>query len=259
MVKLNSYIDRGKGFPILFVHAFPLNHKMWMPQMEYLQKFYRVIAFDMHGFGNAPSVDHPLSIEDYADEIIDLLDHLGIEQCIVAGLSLGGYIVFALLKKYPNRFRGAILANTRAGADSDEAKNTRFAQATEIRAIGMKTFIDTMVNRLVGEYSKQNRKPVQLSLRTIMEQALPEATARMLEAMAARPDSLDALDNLSIPVCLVCGEEDTITPVAEMERIHQKLSNAEFHVLPRCGHLTNMEDADAFNRIIKEFSDRIVS
>lgn len=256
MTKLNAYTDRGKGFPILFIHAFPLNRHMWAPQVDALQHHYRVVTFDLHGFGDTPPVEHEMSMEMYADEIITLLDHVKIQNCFAVGLSLGGYILFALLKKYPERLRGIILSDTRATADTEEGKKNRYAQAAEVRAHGMNTLINGMLQKLVGEYTKQHRSPVLLSLRSLMQQASSEGTARMLMTMAEREDSTPLLTSIKIPVCCIVGDEDTLTPVSDMRAIHEKIPGSELYIIPKAGHVANIEAPETFNAIIKQFCDR---
>lgn len=253
LIRLNSYTDRGKGTPLVFVHAFPLNHQMWNPQAEHFHATHRVVTFDLHGFGAAPPVGHAMTMERYADELAELLRHLSIQRCVLAGLSMGGYIAFSFLKKYAPMVAGLVLANTRAGADSDEMKATRAAQAESIRTEGIAPFLDRMIERLLGETTRVHRLPVVRSVRTLMDQSSSEGTIRMLHTLAEREDATPFLPHISIPACIIAGGEDVVTPVHEAQLLHASIPHAQLHVIDDTGHISNMETPDRFNSILDSF------
>lgn len=227
--------------------------------MEILRHTYRVVSFDLHGFGSAPPLKTEMTVERYADEIAQLLKHLRIDLCITVGLSLGGYLTFALFKKYPAIFKGMILANTRAPADTEEGKANRLKQAQQIRAGGIKEFREVLIEQLIGEHTSYNRRPVVLSIRALMEQASIEGTAGMLETISTRPDSTDLLPLINIPVCIIVGEEDKIISFSDAQKMKDAIPKAELHVIKQAGHLSNLEDPQSFTSIVKNFCDGVTS
>src|SRR5688500_18803950 len=130
-----GYDDVGAGLPIVFIHAFPLNRTMWAPQVSALVERCRCIAVDLRGFGET-ALAEPVSMDQYADDVVAVMDKLGIERAIVAGCSMGGYAAFALWRRHPERVRALVLADTKATADTDEARAKRVALIETARTQG---------------------------------------------------------------------------------------------------------------------------
>ena len=246
-------VDTGSGTPLVFIHAFPLNADMWEPQIAGLSENTRVIAYDLPGFGRGGAAEASPTMERCADNFVALLDHLGIDRCVVAGCSLGGYIAMAVARRHPKRLCGLVLADTRAGADSQEASAGRLKQAADVRATGPAVVIDAMLPKLLSRQSKDAKPGLEASVRGLMEHASPEGIAGMLEAMAARLASDDVLSSLDLPACVIVGEHDALTPPAEAEHLARLLRRSELHVLAGAGHLSNLEAADDFNEALRGF------
>jgi pimeloyl-ACP methyl ester carboxylesterase len=256
MTETNPSPARGAGLPLLLLHAFPLNARMWEAQAATLPPRVRVLAPDLPGFGADAAGTAYSSLDDCAAWIERLLDAEGVDRCIAGGCSMGGYIALALLRRAPARVAGLVLANTRAGADTAEARASRLAQAADVRARGMGAVIDALLPKLLAPENAARRPELASAVRAMMEAAPPESAARMLEAMAARADSFDALAAFRGPALLLVGESDALTPPDEARRMAGALRGAELHVLPACGHLSNLEQGDAFDRLVLDFCAR---
>lgn len=247
------YTDDGSGLPVLFVHAFPLNSSMWRAQRRDLSSFFRILTFDLPGFGRGGAFPEQFSIDDAADMAAALLDDRDIDRAVVCGCSMGGYIAMAMLRRHPERLAGLVLANTRAGADTPVARDNRARQAAQVREGGMSDFLDEMLGKLLGETTVATSPDVVRLVEEIMQRATPEGIAGMLEAMSARPDSTDDLRETQLPTCVIAGEEDTLILPAEAEKMVELRGDGELNIVPNCGHLSCLERPIRFNAIIRTF------
>lgn len=247
------FTDDGNGPPLLLLHAFPLNAAMWQPLRRDLARRWRVIAMTLPGFGRGGPFIPGLSIDGCADMAVALLDSLQIDRAAVAGCSMGGYITLAMLRRHPARVAGMILANTRAGADSDVAAANRQAQAEAVRAGGLTTFLAGMREKLVGATTRETTPEVLRAIEEMMERATMEGTAGMLDAMRQRTDGSATLAAAAVPVCIIAGAEDVLIPPAEAEAMHALQPSSDLHVLPNSGHLSCLERPTRFNTIVDTF------
>lgn len=247
------YTDDGGGLPILFLHAFPLNSSMWRAQRRDLNSFFRVLTYDLPGFGRGGDFVEGFGIDDAADMAVTLLDDRGIDRAVFCGCSMGGYIALSALRRHPDRLSGVILANTRAGADSLAAQKNRAEQAAGIREGGLQEFLDEMLGKLLGESTVSSAPDVVRCVEDVLSHASAEGTAGMLEAMAVRQDSEDLLRDTRVPVCIISGSEDTLIPPAEAEHMHSLLRDGELNIIPNAGHLSCLERPVRFNTIIRDF------
>ncbi|MBN1448742.1 MAG: alpha/beta fold hydrolase [Bacteroidetes bacterium] len=247
------YTDDGSGLPVLFVHAFPLNSSMWRAQRRDLNSFFRILTFDLPGFGRGGAFPERFTLDDAADMAAELLDACDIDRAVVSGCSMGGYIAMAMLRRHPRRLAGLVLANTRASADSPEAQENRRRQAEAIRNGKLQEYLDEMLSKLLGDSTVAAAPDVVRLVEDIMQRATPEGTAGMLEAMAERPDSLHDLADARVPVCIVTGAEDTLILPAEAEAMHAELLDSELNVIPNCGHLSCLERPVRFNAVLRTF------
>ena len=249
-----AYSDRGTGTPLVFLHAFPLNRTMWGPQEEGLSRHYRVITMDLRGHGESDAPLWRFTLEQYADDVAGLMDHLSIRQAVLIGLSMGGYVGFALSRKYPGRLRGLVLADTRAQADSEEARTGRFNLAQTAFRKGPEAVADIMMPKLLSATSLKARPDLVDQVRRIIEGN--EVSGMIVDsiAMADRPDSVPLLSRITCPTMVVVGEEDHTTPPAESRLIAQGIAGARLAVIPGAGHLSNLEQPEQFNKVIDEFA-----
>jgi 3-oxoadipate enol-lactonase len=181
------------------------------------------------------------------------MDDAGIQDAVLLGLSMGGYVAFRILALAPERVSGLVLADTRAGADGKEGKARRTDQAIRVRGEGVGWLADAMIPALLGETTMEHRPRVKAGVRKMIQEANPEGVARALEAMRDRPDSKRILADIAVPTLVLVGEEDTLTPVEESEIISRRIPGAALEVIPAAGHLSNLEAPDAFNRALGAF------
>jgi 3-oxoadipate enol-lactonase len=238
---------------LLLLHAFPLGLAMWDEQARGLAEGRQVVRFDARGFGGSPPGDALLTMERIADDAVGVLDRLGVPSAVVAGLSMGGYAALALARRHPDRIRALVLADTRAGADSPEAKATRAAQAERVRREGARAIADAVLPKLLGATSHRERPDLVARVRSLIEANPPRGIADALAGLAARADSTPALREIRVPTLVVVGDEDTITPIADAEALQRGIPGSRLAIVPRAGHLSNMENPAEFNRHVGSF------
>jgi 3-oxoadipate enol-lactonase len=253
-IKMNYVDTGGEGTPVLLVHGFPFNLKMWQPQIDALGDRWRLIAPDLKGAGESEGPDEPgrYTMDSYADELNGLLDELEIDKCVLAGLSMGGYIAFAFLRKYPERVVALVLADTRAEADPPEGVEKRTKQQEQIRGEGTAGIVDALTGALLSDTTKEKRPDVVQTLRDVMDNPARSYLGE-LEAMKTRPDSSDGLTSISVPTLIIVGEDDAITPPEASRKMHEHIGGSKLVVLPEAGHVSNLEVPDAFNGALAEF------
>lgn len=236
--------------PVVLLHAFPLNPSMWQSQVAALGKR-RILTPAFPGFGER-RIGTP-TLESFARAVLDDMDAAGIREAVVAGLSMGGYVAFRLFELAPERFRGLVLADTRAGADDEAGREKRTSQAARARLEGVGWLPGALLPALLGETTRKERPGVVGEVGKMMEAADPEGVARALEAMRERPDSTPLLPKIQVPVLILCGEEDTLTPVEEAGKMAEAIPESRLTVIPRSGHLANLEDPESFNQALLSF------
>jgi 3-oxoadipate enol-lactonase len=248
-----AYETRGAGPALLFLHAFPLGLGMWEPQVSAFASSHQVIRFDARGFGGSPPGDGLLTMERIADDAVGLLDHLDVSRAIVCGLSMGGYAAFALVRRHADRLKALVLADTRAGADSDAARAARAAQADKVRKEGSASIADAVLPKLVGETTHAQRPELVARLKETIAANPPRGIADALAGLAARADSTSTLREVRVPTLVVCGAEDVLTPVSESEALVRGIAGSKLEVIPGAGHLSSVENPDQFNAVLRRF------
>lgn len=235
---------------ILFVHGFPLHRGMWTPQLEAVRAAgWTAIAPNLPGFAGAPALQH-VSMDSYADCVQQSLVALEVDRAVIVGLSMGGYIAFRLLERFPNLARALLLADTRATPDNPDQVKNRLALADRVEREGMTWLADSNIVKLVAEGAGSE---VRSSLRDMHLAASAVGTAAAARAMAFRPDSTPMLETIKIPTLIVVGEHDKPTPVAASEDMHARIKGSKLEVIKDAGHMSNLEQPQAFNRVLLEF------
>jgi 3-oxoadipate enol-lactonase len=252
-----SYDVRGSGPALLLLHAFPLGMAMWDDQARALSSAFQVVRFDCRGFGGSPPGEGLLTMEAVANDGAALLDHLDIPSATVCGVSMGGYAAFAFVRRHASRLRGLVLADTKAGADTDQARRTRAEQAAKVRREGTAAIADVVLPKLVGKTTHEQRPQVVARLREMILANPPRGIADALAGLAARADSTPTLREIRVPTLVVCGEEDVITPPAEAEAMQAAIPGSTLELLPKAGHLASVETPEAFNRVLDAFLRRL--
>ena len=252
-----DYRDEGSGIPVVLIHAFPLNQSMWDDQLSHLRNRCRGISLDLRGFGGSDAPNGVYSIDEMAADVRGLMTALEIDRAVLAGLSMGGYIALAFFRNYPEAVRGLVLADTRAGADTPEARGRRLNSALKAEREGSRAIGEDMVPLLLGRTTMETRPSVVEKVRMIIEGNSTQGIAGAQRAMAERRDSTNMLPVIDVPVLIVVGSEDTLTPVAEAERMRNGIRGAWLRIIDDAGHLSNLEKPEEFNAALTEFIESI--
>lgn len=247
-----GFDDVGAGLPVVFVHAFPLNRTMWAPQVSALVERCRCIAVDLRGFGES-QVRGPWSVEQYADDVMGVLDHLRVEKAVVVGCSLGGYVAFAIWRRHAPRVRALVLADTKPGADTDEIRGKRRSLIETARTQGSTAVANLQIASLIGKASREKQPDTYDAVHRMIAQAPPEGIVGALEAMMARPDSTPVLPAITVPTLVVVGEDDVPTPPKESRAMAAAIPGSRLEIVAGAGHLANLERPAAFNHVLTEF------
>lgn len=232
---------------MVFLHAFPLGAEQWLPQLARVAPGWRFIAPDLRGFGGSSGVaEGGMTMESYADDVLTLMAHLDVPEAVVTGLSMGGYVALAMVKKAPKRVSGLVLADTRPGADSVEARAGRDRMLTVLAERGVAGVADELLPKILGATTRREQPDLVDAVRRLMVSNHPDGVGAAIEAMKERPDSTPVLSTIGCPTVLIVGVEDVVTPVAESEAMHQAIPGSRLVVLPHAGHLSNLENAAEF-------------
>jgi 3-oxoadipate enol-lactonase len=249
-----SYDDLGEGsVPIIFLHGYPFDKSMWAEQVEFLKPSFRSIACDIRGFGKSKDEKTSLSIHLFGDDLIAFMDKLGIEKAIICGLSMGGFIALNAMKKSPDRFDALILCDTQCIADTTQLKETRHKIIDKIESDGASNFNEGFLKSVFHKDSLSNKPELVEQLRTVVFANSENIIIKGLEALAGRAETCSSLDAISIPTLIICGREDEVTPLSESEFMHSKIKGSILKVIDNAGHVSNLEQAEEFNKHLADF------
>lgn len=250
-----GFDDQGDGLPIVFLHGFPHDRTLWTAQRVALAPHARCIVPDLRGFGHS-STHGPFSMDQYADDVIALLDWLGIESAVICGLSMGGYVSMALWRRHPDRVRGLVFCDTRAGADTDEGKQKRDELIGLVRRDGARAIAESQITGMVGAGTREKRPEVVAALRAMMGRQPAAGIVGALQALRDRPDSRDTLRTISVPSLVLVGEEDVLTPIKEARAIAEALPPAarvRLEIIAGAGHVPCLERPAATTHALSDF------
>jgi pimeloyl-ACP methyl ester carboxylesterase len=258
-----AYLDSAPGNSdrraCVLLHAFPIGASLWEPQLRNVPEGWRFIAPDLRGFGGSTELDTitNASMADYAQDVIDLLDELGISRVVIGGASMGGYAVFAFLPAAGDRVDGVILANTRAGADSPESRANRRSMLAMLDREGPSGVALEMMPRLLGKTTHETNPQIEAFVRRLIKKQSTAAIRTAIHRMMNRPDSTPLLSRITVPTLVITGEEDILIPVDESRSMANAVTGATLVLVPRAGHLANLEQPDAFNTALHEFLTKL--
>lgn len=245
---------------LVLLHAFPLPARMWDDVLPALRDgrdspdVSDVIALELPGFGGLPVLPGPPSIDTYADAVADELDRRGLGRVVLCGLSMGGYVAMAFARRHPDRLEALVLADTKASEDPAAARENRERIArTILEERTPRVLLDDVLPGLLGATTKAERPQVVQRVQRLIETADPEGVAWAQRAMAGRSGSFDTLRRLGVPVLVVVGDEDGLSPPSDADAMLTALPDARLAVVPRAGHLTPVEDPAAFATAVQEF------
>ncbi len=237
---------RHRGTLIL-LHAFPVNARMWEGQLALAERGWHVVAPQFRGFDEGGGdVQAAGSVDDYAGDVIDLLDALHVKQAVIGGQSMGGYVAFAILRQAARYVQGLILSDTRATADTPEGVE------------GRKKMIELVRTKGVGAVANEMRHDIVERVRSLAMSSSADAIAGAIHAMMTRPDSTPLLSTIHVPTLILVGDEDTVTPRAAADEMHRGIAGSQLVTIPAAGHLSNLEQPQAFNAALADFLDHRV-
>ena len=249
-----AYDDTGKGTAILLIHGFPLCRQMWQPQAQALEAAgFRAVALDLRGFGESEPGAKTGSTDLMADDLIALLDHLGIEKAVVGGMSMGGYVMLNLLARYPQRFSGACFIVTRADADDQTARDKRDHLIAEIEAGRPETVPNAFTPLLFADQTAAGHPELVAQVGSWMAATPPSGLILGLQAIRDRRDSSALLPELDIPVLIMGGNADKAIPPEKSKDLAKQIPGAQLCMLSDAGHMANLEQPEAFNKALLDF------
>ena len=254
-----SYTEQGAGTPFVLLHAFPLSRVMWTQDAARFAKMGRVITPDLPGFGRSVRDPSP-SMATMADAVGRLLDQLGPQQpVILGGLSMGGYVALEFLRKFPERVKALALFSTKAAADSPEQRQGRFKLIERLRHEGLKGLPRTMLPTLVGRTTAAAHPSVVAEVERLILAADLDGVIDALRAMADRADARSRLSSIACPTLIIAGSEDQVIPPGESRLMAEAIQGAELTIIPRAGHLTNLEQPEAFQAVVEAWLRRVAA
>jgi len=250
-----GFDDQGEGLPIVFLHGFPHDRTLWAAQRVALAPHARCIVPDLRGFGHS-STHGPFSMDQYADDVVALLDWLGIGSAVVCGLSMGGYVAMALWRRHPDRVRAFVFCDTRAGADSEDGQRKRDELAALVKRDGARAIAESQIGGMVGPTTRARRPEVIAGLRAMMGRQPAAGIIGALQAMRDRPDSRETLRTISVPSLVIVGEDDVLTPIKEARAIAEVLpsvARVRLEIIAGAGHVPCLERPAATTHALSDF------
>jgi len=250
-----SYSDEGpEGSPvIIFIHGFPFNKSMWDLQVESLKVNYRLIRYDIRGHGNSGAGNEDFSIDLFAGDLIGLMDALKVDRAILCGLSMGGYIALNAVSRYPERFDALVLCDTQCIADTPEAKAKRMKTIEIIKHSGVKTYAAESIKNLFAPESLLTKLKETADVKEMILKTSVQSLCNTLLALSVRKNTCHILPEIKIPVLILVGSEDKITPPAAAAFMHEQIKGSFLKIIGHAGHLSNLENPGEFNDHLKKF------
>ena len=250
-----NYVVQGtdNGLPVVFIHGFPFSRRMWGPQLKALPRLYRAIAYDVRGHGDSDVGNGQYTVELFVDDLLGLFDHLVIDRAVVCGLSMGGYIALRAVERCPQRFRGLVLCDTRSEPDTNDARVARAETIKAVKLRGVRAFAEEFVKVVLAPHTLEANPSVVQKVKEMITATDPLGVCGTLLALAARTDTTPALPAMNLPALVLVGEHDVLTPPADAQALARALPDAELHVIPDTGHMSNLENPAAFNERLLGF------
>lgn len=246
-----GFDDQGRGLPVLLIHGFPFSRRMWHRQTAALARSCRLITPDLRGFGESGGA--PSSVEELAEDLHALVEHLKLRPFVLGGFSMGGYVGFRYLARHADRVKAVMLLDTRAEPDTPEGKQRRYAGIEKIRSEGPQGFLDDFLKVVLAPRTLESRTDVVTEVKQMMESKRVDSLAGALRALAERPDSTALLAQIKVPTLIVVGEEDKATPVDIARKMQEAIKGSKLIVIPAAGHMTPVEQPERFNAAIADF------
>lgn len=250
-----GYDDAGSGLPVVFLHGFPHDRSLWAQQRTALAPRVRCIAPDLRGFGVSVAKG-PYSMDQYADDVVALLDNLDIGPAVFCGLSMGGYIAMALWRRHPERVRGFVFCDTKAGADSEAARANRELLIGVAHGEGAGAVADRMLLGMIGKATRSRQPSLEADVRAMMARQPVAGIVGALGALRDRPDSHETLKSITVPTLVLVGEDDVLTPPSDAQSMLDALPEAaaaRMDIIAGAGHVSCLERPAAVTHALAEY------
>ncbi len=255
-----SYNDVGEGsIPIIFLHGFPFDKSMWNNQLDNLKILNRVIAIDIRGFGKSMDETTLLTIDLFSEDLIAFMDKLNIKKAIICGLSMGGFISLNAIKRFPNRFEALILCDTQCIADTAELKENRYKAIEQIKKDGTTEFNHKFIKNVFHPKSITNKFELVESISSVVFANSNEIIIAGLKALAERSETCSTLNAIRVPTLIICGREDSVTPLIQSEFMHKNIKSSTLKIIDNAGHVSNLEQPEEFNKYVGNFLNSLGS
>ena len=252
-----AYRVLGEGRPVILLHPFPVNHEFWLPVAQVLAARYRVVLPDLRGHGDSGAGEGPATMEKHAADIARVLDDAEIGRAWLVGVSIGGYALFEFWRRHRGRVAALGLCNTKAPADSAEARAARLQAANDVIERGTEQFFESMIPRLLGKTTRETRPDLVEGARRMMRKMSPEDVAQVQRGMAERPDSVETLKTINVPTLIVTGDEDILTGLNEAELMRQHIVGSQLRVIAKAGHYSPWEQPEEAGKLLRQFLERL--
>ena len=247
----------GEGPPVVLLHPFPVNHEFWLPVAQVLAPRYRIILPDLRGHGDSGVGEGPATMAKHASDIARVMDDADIGRAPLIGVSIGGYALFEFWRRNRGRVAALGLFNTKAPADSAEARAGRLRAANDVLESGTEPFFESMIPRLLGKTTREARPDLVEGALRMMRKMSPEDVAQVQGGMAGRPDSMDTLKTINVATLIVTGDEDILTGVNEAELMRQHISGSQLCIIPKAGHYSPWEQPEETGKLLRQFLERL--
>lgn len=235
---------------VVFLHAFPLQASMWEANLAAIPDGWRAVAPELRG-------EAGVKMSDLAGDVIDLLDHLGVTQAVVVGCSMGGYVLFEMLKSAPRYVSAVGLVSTRPGADNEEGRKNRQKMVALVESGGVEAVAEQMVPKLLGQTTPRERPDSIEQIRNLIVTNTAERVKALIVAMMERSDSTSLLAKIDVPALIVHGVEDALIPPAEAEGMHRAIDHSRLELIPSSGHLPSVEQPVRFDAVLWNFLTKL--
>ena len=252
-----SYAVMGDGPPVVLLHPFPAHHEFWLQASQSLITRYRVVMPDLRGHGDSDAGDGPATMAIHADDLSRILQDADLGRAVFCGVSIGGYILFEFWRKFPGRVAGLVLSDTRPQPDTPEARANRLKIADDVIEKGTEPFVESMLPKLIGKTIFSARPDLLDQAKRMALKMSPDDIAQVQRGMAERPDSVPTLKTINVPVLVMVGEEDVLTPIADAELMRQHLPVSTLRVIPKAGHFAPWEQPEEVGRLLRTFVDSL--
>jgi 3-oxoadipate enol-lactonase len=243
----------GKGSAVVLLHPFPVHHEFWLPASQFLSSRYRLIMPDLRGHGESTLGEGPATMHKHADDVVRVMTDAGVDRAALVGVSIGGYTIFEFWRRFRERVSAIVLCNTKAQADTDDARNSRLQVANQVMETGTEPFFEDMLRKVLSENTRRSRPDRVDGALRMMRKMSPEEVAGVQRGMAARADSVALLKTIDVPALIITGSEDNMTGLPEAELMKQNLRGSELRVIDKAGHYSPWEQPEEVGKLIRQF------